>query len=277
MSNLIDIKPELSDFEKRIWYSKYYYLPFEGPRPEDNEFLDTPMNPDFATPPSAILDFIKVKESKEKVENGYCLMNDGHSYVTCTEYYPEFTVDMMVWWFDFIGRRPENAPMGIGNLRYKIWCPPDHWDHGLLDPERENSGLFVNETLDLGQGTMERIENISLRATNEEIGISTEMEKELNEAGYFCLGGTGCGHGIPGGYGINIIKPVPEGGIKWASCGWSGYRFHHGKPEVIQGIQPGTYQGMKIELAHNVCERRHLHKFLPELYARQKNQPIWKD
>lgn len=223
------------------------------------------------------MDFLKVKPEKEEVENGYCIGRDGHSYVTCTQYYENLTVPMLVWWFSFLNRRPKGMPVGKGNLRYKIWCPQDHWDHGLLDPNNPYSGLFVNETLDLGAGTMERIENITLRLQPAQVGISAQMEEEMEAAGYFYIGGNGFGHGLPGGTGVNLIKPVPEGGIKWASIGWGGYHFKDGKAVELIGVKPADYASMRMELAHNITERRHLAKFLPELYEKQAPKPLDED
>lgn len=270
-------RPELFEEEKKIWYSRFYDLPLEGIREADHEFLDQPMPVEKTVPLERVLDFLKVKDEKEEVENGYCILPDGHSYVTCTQYYPEFTVDMLMWWFDFLNHRPKGMAIGKGNLRYKIWCPPDHWDHGLLDPEDENSGLFVNETLDLGAGTMDRIENINRKMKPRDIGMPEKMEKELKEAGYAWIAGIGYGHGLPGGCGFNVFKPVPEGGIKWASVGWSGYRFKNGKPEAIPGAGTPTLDGLRTELIHNVVERRHLAKFLGELYAVQSKKPLDED
>ena len=270
-------KQPLFEEEKKIWYSKYYDLPLEGLRESDREVLAAPYDPEYALPIENILDFIRVKDEKETVENGYCIGKDGHSSVTCTEYYPEFTVDMMVWWFEFLNHHPKGMPIGKGNLRYKIWCPPDHWNHGLLDPDDPDSGLFVNETLDLGAGTMDRIELINRKFKPEDFGLTPEMEQELKDAGYYWLGGTGYNHGLPGGMGMNIFKPVPEGGIKWSSVGWSGYTMKKGKPVVLPGVGPASYEAMRTELAHNIIERRHLHKFLPELYAIQSGKPLNED
>ena len=270
-------KVPLCEQEKKIWYSKFYALPFEGLRESDSAVLDAPMDPAKALPIGSLLEFLRVKDEKETVENGYCIGPDGHSYIVCTEYYPEFTVPMMVWWFQFLNHHPKDMPIGVGNLRYKIWCPADHWNHGLLDPDDPNSGLFINETLDLGAGTMERIEVINRSYTEEDIGLTPEMAKAMKDAGYAWMGGKGYGHGLPGGMGINIFKPVPEGGIKWSSIGWGGYQMKHGKPVELLGVNPPTYAEMKRELSHNIAERRHLHTFLGELYAVQSRKPLWED
>jgi len=270
-------RPGLTKEERAIWYSKFYDLELEGIRESDLTALDGMMDPSYAIPIEDSLSFLEVKDSREKVENGYCIMPDGHSYVTCTEYYPDFTVDMIVWWFSFIERRPKGLSPYIGNLRYKIWCPPDHINHGLLDPYDDYSGLFINETLDLGAGTMEPIESISRKLKPDQFGMSPEMEKRLSQAGYAYVVGNGYGHGLPGGCGLNVFKPVKEGGIKWASIGYGGYQFTNGKPVEIPGAPVPSAESMRTELAHNITERRHLKKFLGELYEKQHGIPVWED
>jgi len=271
------IKPELFEEEKKIWYSKFYDLPLEISRPGDEKFLDKRMDPSKAYTIHNYQEFVRVKDEKEEVENGYCIGEDGHGYVTVTEYYPEFTAEMIDWWFAFLSRRPKNAPVGHGNLRYKIWCPPDHWDHGLLDPDEPSSGLFINETLDLGAGTMDRNEIINRRYSYAQAGIPEDMVKAFTEAGYYVITGSGFVHGRPTGCGINIYRPVKEGGCKWSSISFKGYTYHDGKIVEVPGAGVGTDMTMRRELLHNIVERRHLHNFLGELYEKQHLKPLDED
>ena len=72
---------EIAEEEKKLWYSKFYDLPLEGILEEDREALDHMMDPSEAIPITRVLDFLKVKDEKETVENGYCIAPDGNIYM----------------------------------------------------------------------------------------------------------------------------------------------------------------------------------------------------
>ena len=46
----------------------------------------------------------------------------------------------------------KGMPAGQGNLKYKIWNPLDHWDHGFVNGKDKIDGIWTVETLDLGEG-----------------------------------------------------------------------------------------------------------------------------
>jgi len=53
-----------------------------------------------------------------EVENGYCINPDGTGFVAVRTDIPGATADMIQWWFWWHANK---------NIRYKIWCPGDHY------------------------------------------------------------------------------------------------------------------------------------------------------
>lgn len=270
-------KLELFEEEKKIWYSKYFYLPLEEATEADRKLLSSPMDPGKALPIESFREFIRVKDTPEEVETGYCVGPDGHGYLTCTMYYSDITPDMIDWWMGFCTRRQKGALFGHGNLRYKIWSPYYHWDHSFLEPGNPASGLYINEIQDLDDGTMDCKELINRGVPPTKAGVPEELIAAAKAAGYYISMGNTYRHGQPTGFAVNVMKPTPEGGCKWQSVSWKGYYLEEGKPVAVPGEEPPSEKALRGELMHNILERRHLKAFLKELYGLQHNKPLDED
>lgn len=61
---------------------------------------------------------------------------------------------MIDWWFIWHFITPPNVPEGNGNLRYKIWCPNEHWDTGVVDKKDEKRYLDQAICLRAGRNNM---------------------------------------------------------------------------------------------------------------------------
>ncbi len=67
-------------------------------------------------------------------ETGYCIMDDGTGFVANLLQMPGVTGEMFDWWF---------AWHGLGELRYSIWDPEDHYDARSLDKAARRQRLCV--------------------------------------------------------------------------------------------------------------------------------------
>jgi hypothetical protein len=145
--------PELTPEENRLPLAKYYKnYPLHCLPPLEQYLLDAgPMNPADAVSAVRWLDSL-IPTCHRKIVYGYCMMNDGSGYYT--EYFvtpPTVTSEMRRWYGKWVNFRSKNMPEGQGNLRYKLWCPVDHWDHKYVNGIDDKDGIWSMETLDLGK------------------------------------------------------------------------------------------------------------------------------
>lgn len=61
----------------------------------------------------------------QKVENGWCLLEDGSGYVAVKTFFPNATAEMLDWWF--VWAQKEEF------IRYKIWYPGAHYSMAQTD------------------------------------------------------------------------------------------------------------------------------------------------
>ena len=158
-------KLPLCNEEKLLSYSKYYYWDLLPPHPLQLELMREPMSVDDILPLDCLNDMAKPGYLKR--EHGWCILPDGTGYSASYHYMPGVTVEMIDWWYAWHFIAPPSVPKEAGNLRYKIWCPIEHWDTGCadektraryLDPsinnreKRYDSYNFIDESLDGGVG-----------------------------------------------------------------------------------------------------------------------------
>ena len=75
------------------------------------------MDPADAFYPEDINRLLDVPALEAGVEIGWCNLPNGAGYIANRIHYPEFTADMVDWWF---------AWHPLEDLRYRIWYPPQH-------------------------------------------------------------------------------------------------------------------------------------------------------
>ena len=145
--------PELSPEEKKLPLAKYYDIPLTPLGPLYQQILDygCPLDPKLAIKAENMLDLLKTT-GYEKQEFGYCMMEDGTGYIAIYTTYPNCTPEMMSWWFRWLNVYPKDLPKGKGNLKYKIWCPPDHYDHDFINGKDNKDGIWTVESFDFGAG-----------------------------------------------------------------------------------------------------------------------------
>jgi len=59
------------------------------------------------------------KPGYQKVENGWCTLEDGSGYVAVKTFFPGATAEMLDWWFVWAQQKEA--------IRYKIWYPGAHY------------------------------------------------------------------------------------------------------------------------------------------------------
>lgn len=273
--SIIKIKPPLSPEERNIPYSKYYNLELEGPDQFARQILSKgPMDPADAVPVERRFDSID-PEAYLDVELGYCLMPDGSGYVTAYDYLPNIHPNMIDWWFRWFNVKTANMPEGRGNLRYKIWCPPDHFDHGNVNPDNPDDGTVMHESLDLGAG-MSKLRSMRLPIYPSLTTLPPEKAAAMKKAG--CSYGFSAltTEGLTSRISCRVVRPR-GGGAEVFNRIWYGYAVRGGKiVRDLNGVQADE-ERMRIIAIHNIVEVRHLAKLLPPLYAEYGAKPFDED
>lgn len=269
--------PELSEEEKKLPLSKYYTdYPLYCLPPLQQQLIDAgPMDPKDALPVERWLEALMEPGNYEHARFGYCMLPDGAG---C---YSEFTVVpaipgyMKAWFMKFINHRSKNMPADQGNLRYKLWCPIDHWDRGFVNGVDASEGTWSIGSLDQGETprhahAKEYVHMIDLR----EYGLSEERQKKLEEQGCRISAGWEDFEGEPGHHlWIHIDRPCPFGGVEMIGWEWLGYYVKDGK--IVRDEEtPVNEEMLKKILIHNAVEHMHLPQFLPDLYNEYKDLPL---
>lgn len=266
--------PELTPEEKKLPLAKYYYnYPLCYPPPLQQLLLDAgPMDPAYAIPAENWLDALQ-PAGYRKIVYGYCMMPDGSGFYA--EYFitpPTVKPEMRRWYGRWLNIRSKGMVEGQGNLRYKLWCPVDHWDHEYVNGVDDKDGIWSMETLDLGK-SKKGIGAISHQIDLRDCGLTEEREAELHAAGCKFSAAweefEGPGHHLV----LRLSRPCPFGGMESMNYEWIGYYVKDGK--IIRDEDtPVDEAYLKNVLTHNTVEHLHLPQFLPDLYAEYHDKPI---
>jgi hypothetical protein len=277
-------RPELSPEERRLPLAKYYDMPLSPPGPLYQQILDYgPIDSKLATKPENFLDLLKPSGYDEQ-EYGYCVMEDGTGYLAVYTTYQNCTPEMLAWWFRWLNVRSRNMPEGKGNLKYKIWCPPDHWDHVFLnenDYADRRGGIGTVESLDLGQGE-DMFYTIRHYVDLREFGFTAEREQELKAANCWvdCAYESFYTHPshtpLPGAHlQLTLSRMSPLGYMEKRTREWVGYKVKDGKVvrDETTPAEMCSEEELRKVLTHCTIEAQHLSEFLPQLYAEYKDRP----
>ncbi|MBQ9269241.1 MAG: hypothetical protein IJ206_06930 [Oscillospiraceae bacterium] len=204
----------------------------------------------------------------EEKQFGFCLMEDGSGYLAHYLHIPDLTMEDLGWWFSWHIRRPESVPQEAGNLRYKIWCPPDHWDHRYVNGTDDGDGSIMVESLDMGAGgpvfrSLTRSVPLSMTGLSGQelsgfvrrhtiLQLTHEHSEDAADRIFTA-----------------IMQPHPESGVILMSRVWWGYRYQDGQffRDDAPGKRPCTEQILRNNLLHSSYEFNHLRKLLPLLRA----------
>lgn len=280
---IITSRPELSPEERVLPLAKYYDLPLYGVGPREQQILDCccPIDLGLAIRPEDFLDLLDIEPTEySPAEYGYCMMEDGSGYVAVYKHFPDCTPEMFNWWYRWMNFYCKGQPESSGNIKYKLWCPPDHFDHGFINGKDRSGGIYSVETLDLGQGD-EPVYSIRHPVDLKEYGLTQKRERELNAAGcgFECVWESF--HSVEPPHeeypwahiSMGIKRPYHLGrGVENLSREWMGYRLQDGKL-VRNESTPVDEAYMKKVVTHNIIEAQHLNRFLPQLYAEYRGKP----
>ena len=275
-------RPELSPEEKKLPLAKYYDLPLCPPGPLYQQILDCgPIDPKLAIKAENFLDLLQ-PTGYDKQEYGYCTMEDGTGYLAVYTTYQNCTPEMLGWWFRWLNVHSKGMPEGKGNIKYKIWCQPDHIDHIFLNGKDKWGGVGTVESLDLGQGE-DKIYTIRHAVNLTDCGLTKEREQALKAAGcwvdcaYESFYTADPSHTPLRGshFQLTLSRMSPLGFMEKRTREWIGYRMKDKK--VVRDENTPTEmlseEYMKKILVHCTIEAQHLSMFLPALYAEYHNKP----
>ncbi len=273
-----EILRPLTEQQKKLPYSKYYFREMAQPNPKLMAELNKgPMDPDKALP----IDDINMilDPGYHEVETGYCIMPNGMGYVAVNNVFPGVTIDMLRWWFVWHASG--------GNLRYQIWCPAKHIGIAVADQDRRklhdpNIPLcekfvdvdhFVVE--DIGGGPEDIV--ISFKRPQD---MGFDMQKFRNSPTIEVFGGFGIteshmrlGNKAPAVM-MHTVREI-EGGVEFRTRFFMGARLVGGKPKCV--LPPHVQLPVQVPMGlayHNVVEYSNLASFLPEIYEEYHNKPF---
>lgn len=266
------MKKPLSPEELKKPYAKYYELPVAGPTAEERSWFDQPLKPEEVLPIEQAANFVLGHGRFIGAPNGYYVFPDGTGYTSNEGVVPGVTTELCHWWFRWLNHQPKGIPMEQGNLRYKIWCPPDHWYHGLSNPSDPNSRSLIVESFDLGAGAPPKY-MLGGGDCPEALGITQKMLDDALAEGREASAGYGFDiHMNPTGVSVQQFRDVPEG-CEWSARSWYGYTVKDGKLVKIEPTRKANIEDMVGERLHNLTEIRHLGVILPLIYKDYKDKP----
>jgi len=125
--------------------ARCYDLPLYGVGPRKQRILDCgcPMDCDLAVDPEEFIKLADIEPTEcSGAQCGYCMLEDGSGYVAVYKYFPNVKPEMTSWWFRWMNFYAKEQPDGTGNIKYKIWCPPGHFDDGFINGTDASDGVY---------------------------------------------------------------------------------------------------------------------------------------
>jgi hypothetical protein len=177
---------------------------------------------------------------------------------------------------------PKDQPAGTGNLKYKLWCPPDHFTHAFNNGRDMSDGMWAIESIDLGEGD----EKVLYRRDHldpKDYGLSATREVELHDAGCWVDFSNVTFHSpddpdrrLPGHWlWLTLSRPCTQGGVELRTRLWIGWGAKDGRLYLDETTPPAVLseETMRKFLIHTTVEHQHLAKLLPKLYEEYSGTP----
>ena len=266
--NLMGEKVPITEEMKALGWAKYYDKPLAPVPKEKLKFLENPLETG---------DILRIEDRNRLFEPGYLaaevgygVLEDGSGYIANLTPMPGVTTEMFDWWF---------AWHGLGDLRYTIWDPEDHYYAKSLNaaqgkcPKLSLKEKYWGTTHlikeDIGGGPDELFATFR---QPQEMGFDEEK-----------IGTKACGTIVTSNSGTvadpsamsvvmcHFVRET-EDGIELRSRFWLGWHIVAGKPVKIlpDGAATPLIQP-KMLLAHNMKEFQNLADLLPRIYPEQKD------
>ena len=271
----------MSDFktteeERKIDYSDLLFKPLPEVDPKLLAEMElSPVNPSRITAIGQRNDILK--PGYLEVENGYAKMPDGSGCVATKVEMPGVTPEMIVWWF---------AWHGIKDLRYRIWCPTEHYGIHVLEKDlkrRLDTSIPLKErgwgttdvvTEDVGHGPQQMYLTFY---SPEDYGYDPELVKNVDALINACVSDPETGIRLITF--SHCIRKIP-GGIEYRSHYWQGYSIDENGKAYAASIPPGGFpmEVMRANALHSLLEYTNLAQILPGLYEKYgKETDLTKD
>lgn len=261
-------KIPITDEQKKLSYAKYYDRELAEIPGEKLVFWEAPMELGKA---------LRVTERNRlfeagyfEVETGFCVMEDGTGYIANLTFMPNVTVEMFDWWF---------AWHGLGELRYTIWNPEEHYSAFSINVVQGKSpNLTLKEKY---WGTTHLIRE-DLGGGPENLFATFKKPDEMGFDGSL-IGTKACGTIITANSGIrdaakasaevmcHFVREV-EGGIELRSRFWLGWHIIDGRPvRMLPDDETTPLMKPQKLLEHNMREFTNLAELLPAIYSEEKD------
>lgn len=260
-------KVPITEAQKKLPYAKYFFREL-AQAPEENIRIANsgPVCPSKAL---SIMDRNRLfSPGYLDTETGYCIMEDGTGFVANLINMPGVTTEMFDWWF---------AWHGLGELRYSIWDPEDHYEARSIDgaigrceklsyKERYwNTTHLIREDMGLGVESI----HASFRSP-EEMGFAADK-----------IGTPACGTIVTALAGPNdgsnsqimchFIRETADG-VELRSRFWLGWTIINKK--AVRTLPDNRRMEEIVArhlLLHNIKEFANLASFLPQLFEEEKD------
>lgn len=285
--------PELTEEEKALPLYKYYIRPLRYAGPLISQAIDHgAMHQAYAQPINDLTSHLLLPGEYPAVSLGYCPHPAGGGFIRHYQFYPGAKFDMLKWFYTWINIPCKSQPEGRGNIKYKLWCPADHYTHAFVNGKDKTDGVFTQESLGLGlhPGTPYADQFISIRypIDLEEFGLTKERARELKDAGCWVDPAVVKFYEPKDYWEKGVLTPIlgthimvsmsrpTYGGIEKLSAEWIGWDIKDGK-FVYDESTPWwkvTEDWMHMGITHAHTEGQHLADFLPELYAEYADKPM---
>ncbi len=287
--SIITARPEwnkVTEEEKKLGYYKYYEMPLYTVGPREQAILDfaCPYQPKYTILAKNWLDLLQ-PEVYQPMEYGYSMMPDGSGYIAVYTVYPgNCTPKMLAWWFRWLNVHSKSMPKGHGNLKYKIWNPADHFEHGFINGKDKSDGIYTIETLDLGAGGDIPVYTVRHAIDLKKAGLTEERRKALADAGCWVDAAWESFHPVedpsvrlPGTHlCLTLSRPNPLGGMEKISREWIGYGINEDGEVFFDESTPKEMlcnEYLRKVLIHSTTEAQQLALFLPSLYEEYHDLP----
>lgn len=272
-------RPELFPDEKLLSYAKYYYLDPDPIHPMALQILRKPLEEKDILWPEQVEEMFK--PGYQDAVLGYRTF-EGGSYTALYAQLPGVTLDMLNWWFVWMTVPPKSVDRSHGNLRYKIWCPMDHFDHYPSDEQtaqrltdesiplslrRQNIHVTAVESID--KDKTKGYKKIPMNPVDcHVLSLPKEVWDYIDASGI--LNVSTSDHSVT----LQYFRRTSYG-CEAIFRTWRGYVLNEeGRIVRKEGFAPPTEEHLVADLMHNLHEIPHFTKFLPQLYAEESNKPI---
>lgn len=257
---VLDKLTQLTEEEKKRPYAKYVYRDLISPSEEILEAIKEPMDPSKAVFSDNIDEMLK--DGYMEVENGWCVLPDGGSYICINTKWPNCTPEM--WnWFAF-WRCEEDQ-----NLRYKVWNPSCHYVsycHNESGHEWMSEAFYPGGEVCLISGYGVPLKELGF--SEEALANTTTITK--GAVTHFMLFEGQSFADKPTKMTIcHFVRPLEGGGAEIRSRFWVGYAIVPGKGIVKTEFDDFGEERTRALANHCASEFANLGTILPQLYAEE--------